>query len=202
MLPTQEQILRCQGGADLHAQPVKSVATRAYVCRSRICLVHCIRNGHNQRYLERSGARRCSSDKNGPPMVARAMAVLHTCIFDAWAAYDRNAVGTQLAGSLRRPAAERTSANKQKAISFAADRALADLFPGPDQVAAFQAEMVALGYDPGDNTTDTRTPQGTVMSLARLSSSSGTRTDPTNWPTSRARPRAPPRMPTIRGSSR
>jgi hypothetical protein len=98
--------------------------------------------------------------KMGPPMVARAMAVLHTCIFDAWAAYDRNAVGTQFAGSLRRPAAERTSANKQKALSFAAYRALADLFPKADQVAAFQAEMAALGYDPGDNTTDTTTPQG------------------------------------------
>jgi len=98
--------------------------------------------------------------KMGPPMVARAMAILHTCIFDAWAAYDGKAVGTRLAGSLRRPAVERTSANKQKAISFAAYRALVDLFPGPDQVAAFQAEMAALGYDPSDNTTDTTTPQG------------------------------------------
>src|SRR3569833_2023380 len=84
--------------------------------------------------------------KMGPPMVARTMAILHTCIFDAWAAYDRNAVGTQLAGSLRRPAGERTSANKQKAISFAAYRALVDLFPAPDQVAAFLAELTALGY--------------------------------------------------------
>src|SRR3569833_1244147 len=96
----------------------------------------------------------------GPPLVARAMGVLHTCIFDAWAAYDRKAVGTQLAGSLRRPAVERTSANKQKAISFAAYRALVDLFPAPDQVAAFQAEMTALGYDPADKPTDTTTPQG------------------------------------------
>src|SRR6184192_524654 len=39
--------------------------------------------------------------KLGPPMVARALAVAHTCIFDAWAAYDRVAVGTQLGGALR-----------------------------------------------------------------------------------------------------
>src|SRR3569833_672868 len=96
----------------------------------------------------------------GPPLVARAMGVLHTCIYDAWAAYDHKTEGTQLAGSLRRPAVERTSANKQKAISFAAYRALVDLFPAPDQVAAFQAEMTALGYDPADKTTDTTTPQG------------------------------------------
>lgn len=96
----------------------------------------------------------------GPPMAARALAVLHTCIFDAWVAYDRNAVGTQLGGSLRRPAQERTNANKQKAISYAAYRALSDLFPQPAQLAGFNAEMIALGFDPTDNSTDTRTPQG------------------------------------------
>ena len=45
--------------------------------------------------------------KLGPPMVSRALAVAHTCIFDAWAAYDRLAVGTRLGGTLRRPARER-----------------------------------------------------------------------------------------------
>ena len=43
----------------------------------------------------------------GPPMVARALAIGHTCIYDAWAAYDRQAVGTRLDGALRRPPAER-----------------------------------------------------------------------------------------------
>src|SRR4051812_10349580 len=52
----------------------------------------------------------------GPPMVARMLAVLHTCIYDAWAAYDPMAVGTRLGGFLRRPTAEHTSANKQRAI--------------------------------------------------------------------------------------
>src|SRR5713226_7510987 len=66
--------------------------------------------------------------KLGPPMVARALAIVHTCIFDAWSAYDKKAVGTQLGGSLRRPESERTAANKNKAISFAAYRAVVDLF--------------------------------------------------------------------------
>src|SRR6267378_4014171 len=39
--------------------------------------------------------------KIGPPMVARALAIVHTCIYDAWAAYDHKAVGTQLGSSLR-----------------------------------------------------------------------------------------------------
>ncbi|MEA2263838.1 MAG: hypothetical protein QOJ51_6663, partial [Acidobacteriaceae bacterium] len=67
--------------------------------------------------------------KLGPPMVARALAIVHTCIFDAWAAYDKKAVGTRLGGSLRRPKSEQTTANKNKAISFAAYRAAVDLFP-------------------------------------------------------------------------
>ena len=48
----------------------------------------------------------------GPPMVARALAIVQTCIFDAWAAYDRKAVGTQLGDSLRQPPRQRTLANK------------------------------------------------------------------------------------------
>src|SRR5438876_7295865 len=67
--------------------------------------------------------------RNGPPMVARALAIAHTCMYDAWAAYDPVAVGTVLGGNLRRPAAERTDANKAKAISFAAYRCLLNLYP-------------------------------------------------------------------------
>ncbi|HEY3239302.1 MAG TPA: phosphoesterase, partial [Acidimicrobiia bacterium] len=48
-------------------------------------------------------------DTRTPPTVAsRALAVLHTCIYDAWAAYDPVAEGTRLGGALRRPADERT----------------------------------------------------------------------------------------------
>ena len=32
--------------------------------------------------------------KLGAPMVARALAIVHTCVYDAWAAYDDRAVGT------------------------------------------------------------------------------------------------------------
>jgi hypothetical protein len=67
--------------------------------------------------------------RNGPPMVARALAIAHTCMYDAWAAYDPVAVGTVLGGNLRRPPAERTDANKAKAISFAAYRCLLNLYP-------------------------------------------------------------------------
>src|SRR5436305_14492840 len=62
----------------------------------------------------------------GPPMVARDLAVLHTSIYDAWAAYDGTAVGTRLGGTLRRPAAERTAATKDQPVSLAPYRAPAD----------------------------------------------------------------------------
>src|SRR5207253_8920645 len=66
------------------------------------------------------------NSKLGPPMVARAVAIAHTCIYDAWAAYDDKAVGTRLASSLRRLSRERTAANAVQAISFAACRATVD----------------------------------------------------------------------------
>jgi PAP2 superfamily len=93
------------------------------------------------------------------PAIARSLAVLHTCMYDAWAAYDDRAVGTQLAGALRRPPSERTEANKEKAISYAAYRALSDLFPA-DINTVYKPLMKELGYDPHDNSTDIETPQG------------------------------------------
>jgi hypothetical protein len=95
----------------------------------------------------------------GPPMAARMMAITNTCMYDAWSAYSQNAVGTQLGGTLRRPRNERTLANKNKAISYAAYRALVDLFPA-DTASVFTPLMTALGYDSADNSTNIRTPAG------------------------------------------
>jgi hypothetical protein len=96
----------------------------------------------------------------GPPICARELAIVNTCMYDAWAAYDPVAVGTRLGSSLRRPAAERTLANKSAAISFAAYRALLDLFPQPDEAPKFQALMHSLGCDPTDASTDATRPAG------------------------------------------
>lgn len=97
--------------------------------------------------------------KLGAPAVSRALAVLHTCTYDAWAAYDERALGTQLRGALRRPASERTQANKEKAISFAAFRALNDLL-GVDADTVYVPLMKQLGYNPNDHSTDIETPAG------------------------------------------
>src|SRR5262245_64447707 len=102
--------------------------------------------------------------RNGPPIVARALAIAHTCMYDAWAAYDDVAVGTtDIGGSRRRPPEERTDENKAKAISFAAYRCLGNLYPDgslPPSLAQpsvrLNAMLVSLGYslDEGCNTED------------------------------------------------
>ena len=74
----------------------------------------------------------------GPPMVARALAIVHTAMYDAWAAYD--------------PVA------KEQAISFAAYRALTDLFPA--QAPLFDGMMSSLGLDPANASLDPSTPAG------------------------------------------
>jgi hypothetical protein len=97
--------------------------------------------------------------KLGAPMVARALAIVHTCLYDAWSAYDEQAIGTQLQGALRRPASERTLANKEEAVSFAAYRALIDVL-SVDKDSVYVPLMKRLGYDPNDDSTDIETPTG------------------------------------------
>lgn len=95
----------------------------------------------------------------GAPAVARGLSIVHICMYDAWAAYDERAVGTQLGGVLRRPATKRTQANKERAISYAAYRALIDVMP-VDTQSVYAPLMKQLGHDPTDNSTDIETPTG------------------------------------------
>jgi PAP2 superfamily len=84
--------------------------------------------------------------RTGPPIVARALHVVHAAVYDAWAAHDDVAFGTRLGDQWRRPPAGRTRAAKEEAASFAAHRALTDLFP--TEATAFAKLMSDLGYDP------------------------------------------------------
>src|ERR1041384_205293 len=73
------------------------------------------------RSVDRIGAR--------PTIISREMHVAMTAMYDAWAAHDEKAGGTRLGGRLRRPPAERTLANKSKAIAVAIYRALLYVYP-------------------------------------------------------------------------
>lgn len=96
----------------------------------------------------------------GPPIAARALAIAHTCMYEAWVAYDERAVGTVLGDALRRPESEHTEANKAAAISFAAYRCLINLYPSPASRRRLDAMMARKGYDPGNHSTHVATPIG------------------------------------------
>ena len=100
-----------------------------------------------------------AATRTAPPIAARALAITHTCMFDAWAAYDDSAAGTRFGGALRRPKPERTEANKEKAVTFAAYRALVDLFPG-QRMMKFDPLMLELGFDRYGTSSDVRTSSG------------------------------------------
>jgi len=99
-----------------------------------------------------------------PTVAARALAIVHTAIYDAWAAYDPLAVGTRLGAKLRQPQAERTQANKDKAVSFAAYLALVDLFPARQAILAQQ--MTDLGYVTDGSDTSSAATVGSVAAQA------------------------------------
>jgi Vanadium chloroperoxidase N-terminal domain len=86
--------------------------------------------------------------KTGPTIAARALAMVHTAIYDAWAASDPVAVDTRQRlranPELRQPTAERTLDNKSRAVSFAAYAALVDLFPARQD--SYAQQMADLGY--------------------------------------------------------
>jgi hypothetical protein len=72
---------------------------------------------------------RANPGPTGPTITARALGVLNTAMYDAWAAYDGAAKGTRPDGPVQQPAADNTVPNKSQAISYAANKVLNDLFP-------------------------------------------------------------------------
>jgi len=105
--------------------------------------------------------------KTGPTIAVRALAVVHTAIYDAWAAYDAVAVPTMANGNSRQPATERTLANKNKAVSFAAYAALVDLFPARQTI--YGRHMVDdLGYAIDGSDTSTAATVGATAAQAVL----------------------------------
>jgi len=98
----------------------------------------------------------------GPTPASRAIAITHTCMYDAWATYDAVAVATRPNG-IPRQAGKYTDATM--AVSYAAYRALLDLFPS--QAPLFTALMNNLGYDPSNTSTDTTTQVGVGNAAAQ-----------------------------------
>ena len=90
-------------------------------------------------------------------LMVRALAIMHTAMFDAWTEYDSVAIPT-MGHPARRPEVERTLAEKREAISYAAYCVLLDLFPGDGP--RLEQQMAQLAYDPAKQSRDPATASG------------------------------------------
>jgi hypothetical protein len=101
--------------------------------------------------------------RNGQPrptVVARSLYIASAAMYDAWAAYDDAATPVALDPSLRRPANERTAANQEKAVAYAAHAVLGALFaPYELNTGAFSTLLNQEGYGVND-TEDPTLPAG------------------------------------------
>jgi hypothetical protein len=96
--------------------------------------------------------------KPRPTVTSRYLGLICTTIFDAWSRYDAKATPVYLSGVDRRPETEMTILNKEKAISYAAFRALNEYYYS--DTAYFRQMMVEFGYDPNNQSVDPNTPEG------------------------------------------
>lgn len=100
---------------------------------------------------------------NGDPVTAptsasRAYGLLGNAMYDAWTAYEPTPISTLLGDSLQRPSQENTQENKGEAVSYAAYGVLSELFPQQDPL--FRQQMLGLGFNPDNDTTDQTTAAG------------------------------------------
>ncbi|MFC0254119.1 vanadium-dependent haloperoxidase [Massilia consociata] len=103
--------------------------------------------------------------KPGPPMAARSFAIMYTCMYNTWCAYDAVAQPTPIGQGARRPPEERTAVSKAMAMSYAAHAALVDQYP--TEKAAFDHHLRRLGYEPAPESAGPGTPAGLGMALSR-----------------------------------
>src|SRR4051812_12248736 len=105
-------------------------------------------------------------DNPHPPAQARNLFTYSVCMYDAWAAYDTNAVGFIYRG--KHTAAD-VAAARREAISYAMYRMMVERLAysrtATNQAVKNPDFMTALGYDPNNISRDTSTPAGVGNSI-------------------------------------
>lgn len=100
-------------------------------------------------------------DTPHPPVHARNLFSLSAAMYDAWAAYDSNAVGFVYR---IKPTAPNIATARREAISYAAYRMLRERYAlsrnASNTLARLDAHMIALGYRTNNFSLDTSTPAG------------------------------------------
>ncbi len=87
-------------------------------------------------------------ERNPPAPTATTwrMHVVLSSMYDAWTAYEPDAIATDPGFDLKRPAAERTERHKEQAVAYAAHNALSHVFPA--QAPIFDAVLELQGLSP------------------------------------------------------
>ena len=110
--------------------------------------------------------------RTSPPLAARALAMVHTAMFDAWSVYNETAVSTSTAMYIKILDEKNCHGdNIKKAFSYAAYRVLTDLFYCallPKNKNMFRDFMCSLNYNPDDASIELTSPQGIGNLAARL----------------------------------
>lgn len=105
-------------------------------------------------------------DTPHPPGQARNLFSFSTVMYDAWAAYEPNAVGFIYRG---KHTATDVAAARREAMSYAMYRMMLERHAysrtATNQADANPAFMIALGYDPNNTSRDTSTPAGVGNSI-------------------------------------
>lgn len=107
-----------------------------------------------------------------PPLAARALAMVHTAMYDAWSVYDECAISTSTDQYIKiLDRRNCTMENTRKSYCYAAYRVLTDLFwlaLPPENKDMFRDFMCELDYDPDNITLGIDKPQGIGNLMAKL----------------------------------
>ena len=96
--------------------------------------------------------------KPRPTITSRYLGLIFVSVFDAWSAYDQDAIPVYLENVDKRPESERTLSNKEIAIAYAAFGTLNEYYYSDS--AMFRQFMLDHNLDPDNNSTDATTPEG------------------------------------------
>ncbi|MEO5592589.1 MAG: DUF6851 domain-containing protein [Chitinophagaceae bacterium] len=105
------------------------------------------------------------------PLAARALAMVHTAMYDAWSVYNSKANSTSTALYIKAPQHHCNKENVRKAFSYAAYRVLMDLFwlsLPTENKNMFTDFMCGLTYNTDDTCINTSSPQGIGNLAARM----------------------------------
>ena len=110
--------------------------------------------------------------RTSPPLAARALAMVHTAMYDAWSVFNKYSISTTTGRYIKVTETQHCSSDyKRKAFCYAAYRVLQHLFwcTLPAQNKNMFRELMCINdYDPNDHSLNISTAQGIGNLMAKL----------------------------------